>query len=77
PDLIDAGVDTLKIQGREYSTSLVGSMVGLYRRVIDGYLENPAGFRIRPFRDRLEELKYVRDVERREKTSALISEAAI
>ncbi len=77
PDLIDAGVDTLKIQGREYSTSLVGSMVGLYRRVIDGYLENPDGFRIAPFRDRLEELKYVRDVERREKTSALISEAAI
>jgi putative protease len=61
PDLIDAGVDTLKIQGREYSTTLVGSMVRLYRGVIDGYLENPRAFHIDPFKEELEKLKFQRE----------------
>ncbi|MDH3257863.1 MAG: U32 family peptidase [Deltaproteobacteria bacterium] len=76
PDLIDAGVDTLKIQGREYSTILVGRMVRLYRKVIDGYLSDPRSFSIEPFKEELAELKYQRDAERGQKTSALISEAA-
>ncbi len=75
PKLIDGGIDTLKIQGREYSTELVGRMVNLYRRVIDSYLANKATFTITPYREELEELIVKRDRERMEKTESLIVEA--
>lgn len=37
PCLIDLGVRCLKIQGREYTTSLVGNIVRFYRKLLDAY----------------------------------------
>ena len=76
PGLIDAGVDTLKIQGREYSVPLVGKMVGLYRKLIDFYMESPGTFSLDPFKKELTELTGLRDRERTERTGSLIREAA-
>ncbi len=75
PELIDLGVDTIKIQGREYSTALVGEMVRFYRELIDACLRDGAGFRMEPFRDRMASIVAGRDAERREKTAGLIGEA--
>ncbi len=75
PELIDLGVDTIKIQGREYSTALVGEMVRFYRDLIDACLRDRAGFRMEPFRERMAAIVAGRDTERREKTAGLIGEA--
>jgi len=75
PELLDLGVDTIKIQGREYSTGLVGEMVRFYRDLIDACGRDRAGFRMDPFRDRMASLVAARDAERREKTAGLIVEA--
>jgi len=75
PELIDLGVDTIKIQGREYSTALVGEMVRYYRELIDACLRDRAGFRMEPFRERMAAIVAGRDAERREKTAGLIGEA--
>jgi putative protease len=74
PDLIDLGVDTIKIQGREYSVPLVGEMVRFYRDLIDACVRDRAGFRMGPWRDRMAAIVAGRDAERREKTSGLIEE---
>ncbi|MEW6720978.1 MAG: peptidase U32 family protein [Thermodesulfobacteriota bacterium] len=75
PDLLDLGVDTIKIQGREYSTALVGEMVRFYRDLIDACVRDRAGFRMEPFRERMASIVAARDAERREKTAGLIGEA--
>jgi putative protease len=75
PELIDIGVDTIKIQGREYSTSLVGEMVRFYRDLIDACVRDRAGFRMEPFRERMASIVAGRDAERKEKTANLIGEA--
>lgn len=43
PDLIDAGVDSFKIEGRMKSAEYVGSVVSAYRYVIDHYKEDKKG----------------------------------
>jgi len=43
PDLIDAGVNSFKIEGRMKSAEYVGSVVSAYRFVIDNYLEDRKG----------------------------------
>jgi putative protease len=45
-DLLHAGIDGLKIQGRENSVDLVREAVRLYRGILNGYRANPAGFAI-------------------------------
>lgn len=45
PELLDAGVDSLKIEGRVKSELYVATVVGAYRRAIDRYLADPAGYR--------------------------------
>ncbi len=75
PELIDLGVDTIKIQGREYSTALVGEMVRFYRELIDACLRDRAGFRMEPFRERMASIVAGRDAERKDKTAGLIGEA--
>ncbi|XID95462.1 U32 family peptidase [Paenibacillaceae bacterium WGS1546] len=48
PDLIDAGVDSFKIEGRMKSVHYVASVVGAYRQAIDAYMADPQGYRLRP-----------------------------
>ena len=43
PDLINAGVDSFKIEGRMKSAEYVGSVVSAYRYVIDHYKEDKKG----------------------------------
>ncbi len=77
PDLIDLGVDTIKIQGREYSVPLVGGMVRFYRELIDAYVKDCASFRMAAWKERMAAIAAARDAERREKTADLIAESGI
>jgi len=75
PSLIDLGVDTIKIQGREYSVSLVGEMVRFYRDLMDTCVRDRAGVRIEEWKTRMAGIVAARDAERREKTAGLIAES--
>lgn len=44
PDLIDAGICGLKIEGRMRDAAYLGSLVGLYRDALDQYYDWPAGY---------------------------------
>lgn len=46
PDLIQAGVYSFKIEGRMRSADFVANIVSIYRRAIDAYVADPAGYRI-------------------------------
>ncbi|MCC3375620.1 U32 family peptidase [Cohnella sp. REN36] len=48
PDLIDAGVDSFKIEGRMKSIHYVASVVNAYRQAIDAYMADPEGYHLRP-----------------------------
>ena len=45
PDLADAGVYSLKIEGRMKSMYYVATVVSAYRAAMDAYLADPAGYR--------------------------------
>lgn len=77
PALIDLGVTTIKIQGREYSVPLVGNMVRFYRDLIDSYLRDRSSFRMEAWKERMAGIVSARDDERREKTASLISESGL
>lgn len=44
PELIAAGVDSFKIEGRMKSVHYVATVVNAYRRAIDAYFANPEGY---------------------------------
>lgn len=46
-DIIECGVDSLKIEGRMKSIHYVASVVSAYRHAIDSYFENPEEFTIK------------------------------
>ena len=46
PDLIEAGVDSLKIEGRMKSIHYVATVVNVYRKIIDTYFEDPENYQI-------------------------------
>lgn len=46
PQLIEAGVEALKIEGRLKSFYYVGVVTGIYRRAIDRYFENPKEYQV-------------------------------
>jgi putative protease len=54
PALINSGVAALKIEGRMKGLNYVASVLRVYRRALDEYLADPAGWRCRP--EWLEEL---------------------
>lgn len=57
PDLIGAGLNSLKIEGRMKSIFYVATVVGAYRRAIDAYCADPEGYVFNP--EWLKELKKV------------------
>ncbi|MDD4049165.1 MAG: U32 family peptidase, partial [Clostridia bacterium] len=44
PELIDAGINSLKIEGRMKSVHYVATVVYAYRKAIDAYYANPQGY---------------------------------
>lgn len=48
PELIDAGVNSFKIEGRMKSIYYVASVVKAYREAIDTYFENPKEYKFNP-----------------------------
>lgn len=46
PDLIQAGVYSFKIEGRMRSADFVANIVSIYRRAIDKYVADPAGYHV-------------------------------
>jgi putative protease len=47
PELIEAGVDSFKIEGRMKSAHYVASVVNAYRQAIDAYFADPEGYELR------------------------------
>ena len=75
PHLIDMGVHTLKIQGREYAVDLIGRMIKFYRDLIDTYSVDPHDFDLGPWKARLARIQAQRDLERAKGTLDLLQEA--
>lgn len=57
PELVDAGIGSFKIEGRMKSIFYVATIVSAYRKAIDAYYANPAGYKFNP--DWMKELKKV------------------
>ena len=54
PNLLNIGIDSLKIEGRMKSVHYVATVVSVYRQAIDSYIDSPATFSIK--KEWLEEL---------------------
>ncbi|MGN5882987.1 peptidase U32 family protein [Staphylococcus simulans] len=48
PNMMDIGIDSLKIEGRMKSIHYIATVVSVYRKVIDAYDEDPDNFKIKP-----------------------------
>ncbi|BCZ45133.1 protease [Clostridium gelidum] len=48
PELIEAGINSLKIEGRMKSSYYVASIVKAYRKAIDKYIEDPKNYKYDP-----------------------------
>lgn len=48
PQMMDIGIDSLKIEGRMKSIHYIATVVSVYRKVIDAYTEDPDNFKIKP-----------------------------
>lgn len=48
PELVSAGITSLKIEGRMKSSFYVASIVKAYREAVDSYFENPAEYKFNP-----------------------------
>ena len=48
PDLIEAGISALKIEGRQRTKSYASAMTGVLRAAIDSYYSSPATYSVRP-----------------------------
>lgn len=47
PKVIDAGMDALKVEGRQRTKAYVATVTRVLREAIDSYYENPKGFKLR------------------------------
>ena len=68
PEIINMGIDSLKIEGRMKSLHYVANVTRVYRRAIDAYLANPVAYRLDPLW--WEELK---KINQRDYTTAFFS----
>jgi U32 family peptidase len=57
PELMQAGISSLKVEGRMKSVHYVATVIKAYREAIDSYYENPAAFTVK--QEWLEELNKV------------------
>lgn len=48
PQMMEIGIDSLKIEGRMKSIHYIATVVSVYRKVIDTYAEDPENFKINP-----------------------------
>ncbi|WP_411912686.1 peptidase U32 family protein [Staphylococcus pettenkoferi] len=48
PNMMDIGIDSLKIEGRMKSIHYIATVVSVYRKVIDAYAADPEHFQIQP-----------------------------
>ena len=48
PNMMDLGIDSLKIEGRMKSIHYIATVVSVYRKVIDAYATDPENFKINP-----------------------------
>lgn len=48
PQMMEIGIDSLKIEGRMKSIHYIATVVSVYRKVIDSYAEDPENFKINP-----------------------------
>ncbi|WP_335869268.1 peptidase U32 family protein [Bacillus sp. 2205SS5-2] len=47
PQMIELGIDSLKIEGRMKSIHYIATVVSVYRKIIDAYCADPANFKIK------------------------------
>ncbi len=57
PEIIDLGVDSLKIEGRLKTEYYIASIVSVYRSAIDDYLENPSSYNPEKYMKEIEKIK--------------------
>jgi len=57
PEIIDMGVDSLKIEGRLKTEYYVASIVNVYRNAIDDYKENPENYDYTKYLKEIEKIK--------------------
>ena len=48
PELIEAGVDSFKIEGRMKTLHYVATVTSVYRQAIDAWFADPAGYKLKP-----------------------------
>ena len=48
PELVDAGITSLKLEGRMKGINYLASVVKTYRNAIDSYAADPEGYQVRP-----------------------------
>lgn len=57
PEIIELGIDSLKIEGRLKSDYYVATIVHIYRKAIDDYIENPSNFDKDKYFNEIEKLR--------------------
>ena len=57
PEIIDMGVDSLKIEGRLKTEYYLASVINAYRHAIDDYIENPENYDYTKYLKELEKVK--------------------
>ena len=57
PEIIEMGIDSLKIEGRLKTEYYLASVINTYRTAIDDYLENPEGYDYTKYLKELEKTK--------------------
>ena len=57
PEIIQMGVDSLKVEGRLKTEYYIASVIGVYRNAIDDYLKNPEEYDYKKYLTELEKVK--------------------
>ncbi len=74
PRYLEAGVDCLKIQGREYSIDLISDIVSFYRSLLDELTQQGKEVDMAAYLTQLEEISMKRDAQRNSRTHTVLQE---